>query len=59
MFGLANIELLLAQLLYHFNWELPNGMMQELDMTENFGLSVIRMNDLYVIPIPYHPLPVE
>ncbi|OVA20161.1 Cytochrome P450 [Macleaya cordata] len=59
-FGIANVELLLAQLLCHFDWKLPNGVKPEdLDMYENFGMAVKRKNDLYLIPIPYSPLPVE
>ncbi|GMP65086.1 hypothetical protein CsSME_00026045 [Camellia sinensis var. sinensis] len=55
-FAIPNIELPLAQLLYHFDWKLPGGMKQEeLDMTETFGLTAQRKNDLQVIPIPYHP----
>jgi hypothetical protein len=54
LFGLANIELPLAALLYHFDWELPNGMKSEdLDMTEAFGAAVTRRNDLHLIPTPY------
>uniref|UniRef100_A0A7N2M8Q0 Cytochrome P450 n=2 Tax=Quercus lobata TaxID=97700 RepID=A0A7N2M8Q0_QUELO len=59
-FAMANIELPLAQLLYHFDWKLPNGLKQEdLDMTEEFGLSLRRKNNLHLIPMPYHPLSVK
>ncbi|KAL6976071.1 hypothetical protein U1Q18_024865 [Sarracenia purpurea var. burkii] len=57
LFALPNIELPLAQLLYHFDWKLPNGIEQEeLDMEEVFGLTVGRRRDLCLIPTPYDPL---
>ncbi|KAJ8766513.1 hypothetical protein K2173_023760 [Erythroxylum novogranatense] len=55
-FGMANIELPLAQLLYLFDWELPFGMKhKELDMTETSG-ATIRRKELMLIPTPYRPL---
>ncbi|XP_060671130.1 cytochrome P450 71D9 [Ziziphus jujuba] len=55
-FGMAVVELTLAQLLFHFDWKLPNHMRPEdLDMTEVFGLTVKRNANLCLIPITYHP----
>ncbi|XP_027362488.1 cytochrome P450 71D11-like [Abrus precatorius] len=56
IFGLINVELALALLLYHFDWKLPNEMKaEELDMTEQFGLTAKRKQDLYLIPIVSRP----
>ncbi|GAB4849064.1 hypothetical protein Ancab_040151 [Ancistrocladus abbreviatus] len=50
-FGLATIELALAMLLYHFDWTLLSGVRcEDLDMTEAFGISMRRKNDLHAIP---------
>ncbi|KAI6688744.1 hypothetical protein NL676_025572 [Syzygium grande] len=55
-FGLANVDLPLAMLLYHFDWELPEGMKsEELDMSESLGVTQRRKRDLYLIPKPYQP----
>ncbi|RHN67335.1 putative cytochrome P450 [Medicago truncatula] len=53
-YGMANVELTLAFLLSHFDWKLPGGMKcEDLDMTELFGASVIRKDDMYLIPTNY------
>lgn len=53
-FATPNIELPLAQLLFHFNWKLPED---GLDMTENFGATVRKKKELHLIPAPYYPVP--
>ncbi|MED6122225.1 hypothetical protein PIB30_037820 [Stylosanthes scabra] len=54
-FATPNMELPLAKLLYHFDWKFPHGMNnEELDMTELFGMTVRRKNDLCLIPITTH-----
>ncbi|CAK9155047.1 unnamed protein product [Ilex paraguariensis] len=60
LYALPNIELPLAQLLYNFDWKLPNGLKpEEIDMTEASGLTVRRKQELYLVPVPYHPSPVK
>ncbi|KAJ6421793.1 hypothetical protein OIU84_029063 [Salix udensis] len=62
LFGIGNAELLLARLLYHFDWKLPNGeAFEDLDMDEAFGGTVTKKHHLNLIPIPHAPcpLPVE
>nr|QNC49779.1 cytochrome P450 71D616 [Leucophyllum frutescens] len=55
-FGMANVELPLAHLLYHFDWKLPEGMTTaDVDLTEAYGLAVIRKNALVVEPTSYNP----
>ncbi|XP_009606204.3 premnaspirodiene oxygenase-like [Nicotiana tomentosiformis] len=55
-FGLANVYLPLAQLLYHFDWKLPTGInSSDLDMTESSGVTCARKSDLYLTATPYQP----
>ncbi|XP_027368610.1 premnaspirodiene oxygenase-like [Abrus precatorius] len=55
LFAISSIELCLAQLLYYYNWELPNGTMENLEMTEASGSSSRRKKDLILVPISYNP----
>ncbi|CAN1746442.1 Premnaspirodiene oxygenase [Linum perenne] len=53
-FGMTNVELILANLLYHFDWVLPNEKrFADLDMTELFGITVYRKTNLCLVPTPY------
>jgi len=54
-FALANMELALASLLFHFDWEVPGA--AELDMTEAFGLTAHRKSRLLLRPILRVPVP--
>uniref|UniRef100_M1ALC7 Cytochrome P450 hydroxylase n=1 Tax=Solanum tuberosum TaxID=4113 RepID=M1ALC7_SOLTU len=55
-FGLANVYLPLANLLYHFDWKLPSGIKSsDLDMTESDGASCTRKSNLHLIMTPYQP----
>ncbi|KAK9091225.1 hypothetical protein Sjap_024402 [Stephania japonica] len=49
--GLVMVQLVLAQLLQCFNWELPDGMSPcDLDMKEKFALTMSRASHLNSIP---------
>ncbi|KAM0839933.1 hypothetical protein ACQ4PT_059978 [Festuca glaucescens] len=49
--GITNVELMLANLMYHFDWESPLGLeRKDIDMTEVFGLTVHRKEKLLLIP---------
>ncbi|KAK9088013.1 hypothetical protein Syun_030407 [Stephania yunnanensis] len=53
-FGIAVVELALANLLYWFDWELPNGELKEmLDMSESFGFTANKKIALHLLPSHY------
>jgi cytochrome P450 len=55
-FALATMGLVLAALLYHFDWELTDGLTPaELHMTEEMGTTVRKKNDLYLHPVVRAP----
>lgn len=58
MFGLVGMEVALANLLYYFDWSLPEGM-TELDMSEIRGLGARRKYDLCLGATPFIPLPLD
>jgi hypothetical protein len=58
-FGLAVMELALASLLFHFDWELPGGA-GELDMAEALAITAGRKSDLWLratVRVPAVPPP--
>ncbi|CAL4980401.1 unnamed protein product [Urochloa decumbens] len=56
-FSEANIQIALASLLYHFDWELPPSVKEEgIDMTESFGVTAKRKAELLLLPIPRIPV---
>ncbi|KAI9113999.1 hypothetical protein K1719_015250 [Acacia pycnantha] len=52
--GLTVISLVVAQLVHCFDWDIPRGMLpSDLDMTEEFGLTMPRANHLVAVPTKY------
>ncbi|URD79154.1 cytochrome P450 [Musa troglodytarum] len=52
-FATSNLELALANLVRHFDWDLPDGVTSEnFDMTEAPGLVVQREQRLHLVPTP-------
>ena len=50
-FGMATVEIMLANLMYCFDWQLPMGMEEkDIDMTEVFGVTVRRKEKLMLVP---------
>lgn len=51
-FGMANVELCLALLIYNFDWKLPHGVdSNDLDMTETSEIVGTKKEPLYLVPI--------
>lgn len=49
-FGMATVDLTLANLLYYFDWKLPDGMnAKEMDMNEIPGIIVHKRSALYLV----------
>ncbi|KAF3438695.1 hypothetical protein FNV43_RR21459 [Rhamnella rubrinervis] len=57
IFGVASIEYVTANLLYWFDFKLPEdgGLGKDLDMTEAYGLTACKKVPLRLVPIPYSP----
>jgi len=49
-FGIASVEYMLANLLYWFDWKLPETDTQDIDMNEIFGLVVSKKVPLHLKP---------
>ncbi|WVZ95000.1 hypothetical protein U9M48_040815 [Paspalum notatum var. saurae] len=59
-FGLAHVELGLAALLAHFDWEMPEGMAaEEMDMGEAPGITMTPRSELVSVPITKVPVPMD
>ncbi|CAM8985278.1 unnamed protein product [Rhodiola kirilowii] len=52
--GVTNAEVFMANLLFHFDWELGNGEKgEDMDMSEMFGATIARKQELVIVPILY------
>ncbi|CAD6268844.1 unnamed protein product [Miscanthus lutarioriparius] len=54
-FAMVSVELVLASLLYHFDWELPAGVPSTVDMDELSGLAVRLKKPLRLVAKPWSP----
>uniref|UniRef100_A0A0D9VHD2 Cytochrome P450 n=1 Tax=Leersia perrieri TaxID=77586 RepID=A0A0D9VHD2_9ORYZ len=54
--GLANLELALASLLYHFDWKLPDKIApKDLDMRETPGIVAAKLTSINIFPVTRVP----
>ncbi|CAA7053592.1 unnamed protein product [Microthlaspi erraticum] len=52
--GTTMVEFGLANMLYNFDWKLPEGMVvEDIDVEEAPGLTVSKKNDLLLVPVKY------
>ncbi|XP_051116977.1 6,7,8-trihydroxycoumarin synthase-like [Andrographis paniculata] len=52
--GLATVELTVANLVYPFDWELPENICaQDIDTDPLLGISMQKKNPLYIVPMKY------
>nr|AAL59946.1 putative cytochrome P450 protein [Arabidopsis thaliana] len=52
--GTTMVEFGLANMLYQFDWEVPDGMVvEDIDMEESPGLAVGKKNELLLVPVKY------
>ncbi|CAH8386853.1 unnamed protein product [Eruca vesicaria subsp. sativa] len=50
--AVVTVSLMLASLLYFFDWKLPNGVaFEDLDMDETFGITLHKTNMLHAVPV--------
>ncbi|KAM7274225.1 hypothetical protein ACFE04_028889 [Oxalis oulophora] len=55
LMGMSVVELALANLLYYFDWKLPDGMKEEdISMEESPGITVYKKDPLKLVPIRYN-----
>ncbi|GLT40259.1 hypothetical protein SLA2020_144080 [Shorea laevis] len=54
-FGVAAVECIVANLLFWFDWKLPGGETEKLDMDEAFGLTTGKKSPLHLVPILHFP----
>ena len=51
-FAVSNLELVIANIVHWFDWELPEGQIEDLDMAATRGLSIRREQNLCLVAEP-------